>query len=176
MVIIQHVLPRHTWTGSQMSFPSEFWHGLWSEIIKHTALWDQLRLWAHGPSWKINLHLQIQLGLSLVRKGLNLPPSPTCKKNDRAGFRVGDQTKQVHYRDEANCSTASIIHPSAISSLCPDSRGNLLEFSETKQSASPLALIDNPGILCSRPGCDLGAAAWFHYGCAGTGKTKRRWG
>lgn len=85
--LVPHLLlmvPRHTWTGSEMSFPSEFWQCLWSEIIKHTGLWDQLRLWAHGPSWKINLHLQIQLGLSLVRKGLN-PPSPTWKKNDQAG-------------------------------------------------------------------------------------------
>lgn len=32
-------------------------------------------------------------------------------------FRAADQMEQVHYRDEADRSAASIIHPSAISSV-----------------------------------------------------------
>lgn len=52
-------------------------------------------------------------------------------------FHVGDQMKQVHYRDEANCSTASIIHPLAISSLRLIPR-EPVGIQKTKQSASPL--------------------------------------
>lgn len=41
-------------------------------------------------------------------EGLTLAP---------ARFYVADQMEQVHYRDEADRSAASIIHPSAISSV-----------------------------------------------------------
>lgn len=43
-----------------------------------------------------------------AEEGLTLAP---------ARFRAADQMEQVHYRDEADRSAASIIHPSAISSV-----------------------------------------------------------
>lgn len=43
-----------------------------------------------------------------MNKGLTLTPTR---------FHATDQMEQVHYRDEAVCSTASIIHPSAVSSV-----------------------------------------------------------
>lgn len=101
-----------------------------NQIIKSSGLWDQACLYLGlSPSRENTLNLQFHGTLSMGCSEERVNSTPTR-------FHVGDHMKQVHYRDEANCSTASIIRPSAISSLRLIPR-EPVGIQKTKQSASP---------------------------------------